>query len=888
MTKIHVISHTHWDREWYKPYQYFRTKLVYVIDHLLDLLSKNPAFTSFMLDGQTVVLEDYLRIRPENESRLKAYIAQGRIIVGPWYIQPDEFAPDAESLIRNLQFGICQAEKFGRPMPVGYLPDSFGHSSQMPQILNGFNINSAVVMRGVDADKIKSTEFCWKGLNGDEVLGIYLLKGYTNAMFLSKNNSFNKIRIEKTALELKNWTETDRVLIMNGIDHAFAQGQTASLCEDQPDWNLGTLEDYIHCIRQESDELKTLNGELITPRHHRVHTSIASTRIDQKRKNRQLSVYLERLAEPLCTITSLAGTPYPKGLLNEAWKTLILNQTHDGICGCCTDEVHREMDHRFTSVQQISETLAKNHSRAFAGSIDAEGLWLIVFNTALTTGPRPVEISVIVDQEFVILDEKGDQIEFQIESTEDIDVSKRSIFTFYLGTAQPAREVTFSIHCDFDMVLGYRLFKIVPCKYVESEQEGGKDLSFENMFYHLKINPNGSISLVDKQSGFHYDRLNLFEDIGEGGDSYNYSPLESDRPILSSDKSAEITVLNDGPIKKVFGIRQCIEIPEFLTPDGKRRRSKRVPLNIETVLSVYHQSRRIDFDVNIDNQALSHRLRVLFPFGEKVETSWAETQFGVIERSCTAIEGAEDWPETPLPIYSMQRFVGLKTPTRSLFLMNRGLPEYEVYQKKESVLAVTLHRGFSMMGKSNLAIRPGRPSGIEVPTPDAEAIGNLNREYSLIVGADLSLAEIVSEADRYTSPPLAVQNRINIDRILDGNSEFFQYFHIDNLTSILSEQMEQVPAVNKTYLNLRSSKLAVSAIKMAQADNSLIIRLFNPDISSVKDEILTICFPHDQLFTANLLEETQVEISGGPDYTLPEIKPNSQITLKVTREVINR
>ncbi len=160
MSKIHVVPHTHWDREWYKPFQYFRVKLVYVIDRIMDILESNEDFQYFLLDGQTIVLEDYLQIKPENEGRLQELIQAGRLVVGPWYVQPDAFAPDGESLIRNLLLGIGMAEDFGKSMMVGYLPDTFGHSGQLPHILKGFGIELAVMMRGVDAEAIGKYGVC--------------------------------------------------------------------------------------------------------------------------------------------------------------------------------------------------------------------------------------------------------------------------------------------------------------------------------------------------------------------------------------------------------------------------------------------------------------------------------------------------------------------------------------------------------------------------------------------------------------------------------------------------------------------------------------------------------------------------------------------------------
>src|SRR5579885_3318058 len=140
---IILVPHTHWDREWYQTFQQFRIRLVKTIDKLLDILDQDDQFTYFMLDGQTIVLDDYLEVQPEQEERLRRYIQAGRILVGPWYLQPDEFLVSGEALIRNLQIGLQRASQFGTPMRVGYVPDCFGHIAQLPQILQGCGIDSA-------------------------------------------------------------------------------------------------------------------------------------------------------------------------------------------------------------------------------------------------------------------------------------------------------------------------------------------------------------------------------------------------------------------------------------------------------------------------------------------------------------------------------------------------------------------------------------------------------------------------------------------------------------------------------------------------------------------------------------------------------------------------
>src|SRR2546426_7613736 len=221
---IILVPHTHWDREWYQTFQQFRIRLVHAVDRLLDILDREDKFTHFMLDGQTIVLDDYLEVRPEQEELLKYYIRSGRIQVGPWYLQPDEFLVSGESLVRNLQIGLRQAAEYGEPMRVGYVPDCFGHIAQLPQILRGFGIDNAVFWRGVGEEAHKS-EFYWAAPDRTQVLVIFLASamGYSNARDMPLVPEEFAARVELLAAPLLPMATTNTLLFMNGSDHLEPQ-----------------------------------------------------------------------------------------------------------------------------------------------------------------------------------------------------------------------------------------------------------------------------------------------------------------------------------------------------------------------------------------------------------------------------------------------------------------------------------------------------------------------------------------------------------------------------------------------------------------------------------------------------------------------------------------
>jgi len=216
MHTIHLVSHTHWDREWHETFQQFRLKLVHLVDGLLHILATDEQYRFFMLDGQTIVLEDYLHMRPEKEAILKSYIQQGRILIGPWYILPDEFLVSPEATIRNLLEGDRTSLDYGAKMEIGYLPDTFGHIGQMPQILDGFGFKTACIWRGVGD---QPNEFWWASPDGSRVLMGFLQQGYFNAAGIL-NNGLDDFVTDVIRLrdQLAKHTTGKDLVLMHGVD----------------------------------------------------------------------------------------------------------------------------------------------------------------------------------------------------------------------------------------------------------------------------------------------------------------------------------------------------------------------------------------------------------------------------------------------------------------------------------------------------------------------------------------------------------------------------------------------------------------------------------------------------------------------------------------------
>jgi alpha-mannosidase len=397
-----VVPHTHWDREWYQPFQEFRRRLVRLTDKLLDLLEGDASFRHFHFDGQTIVLEDYLEIRPHNRQRLRRLIGSGRIAVGPWYVLPDEFLVSGESIVRNLQIGHRIAAEFGKPQKIGYLPDQFGHIAQMPQILRNFGIEDAVVWRGV-GDDVDRTEFLWEAPDGSRVFTVYLPAwGYSNGQRLPAEPALLAPRLAQIVAEHQPFRRIDSVLVMNGTDHQEPRdGLPAALkaviaATEGMSAEIAPLARYIERAREAvlhngaGDSLPLHRGELRSCARMHLLPGVTSMRVRQKQRDFTNVALLERYAEPLATWEDwLAGKHDYTAFTDWAWKMAVQNHPHDSICGCSVDQVHRDMEYRFDQVESVGRQTLERALAAIARRIDTSALsaesGLLVYNPNAAT-----------------------------------------------------------------------------------------------------------------------------------------------------------------------------------------------------------------------------------------------------------------------------------------------------------------------------------------------------------------------------------------------------------------------------------------------------------------------------------------------------------------------
>ncbi|NVM30129.1 MAG: hypothetical protein HWN65_14895, partial [Candidatus Helarchaeota archaeon] len=573
-----VVSETHWDREWYLPFQEYRAKLVILVDKLLKILEENPKFTNFTFDGQTVVLEDYLEVKPESEPLLRKYITEKRISVGPWYVLPDEFLVSGEALVRNLMLGHEIGRSFGRVMRAGYIPDPFGHIAQLPQILKGFNINSVLFMRGMD-DSFENLglnlEFIWDSPGKvTSVLAIFLKYGYGSVAKLSSHKAGGIYKaalrsIKRVQRKMLNRSASTVLVLNNGSDHDEVQAFLPEVIEN---WNsspeLGEFklvqndfEYYIEKLRSQDLQLKRYEGEFRGARYHYLLSGVFSARMWIKQLNAECQMLLENWAEPTAAFSWLLGENYPRDYLWAGWKWLLRNHPHDSICGCSIDEVHRDMRTRFSWAKQIADEITKESMYAIYNRIQLKpspkrAIPFLVFNSL------PWDRTDIAHLEVSVPGKSHDDLNFQFELID----SSNNVVPYQLKRILDLPRLTTSNSSCYRLsflaknipACGFEVFRLIPKQVDLPTEQNIKSNQLENEFYLITVHEDGTFSITDKELQKTYQKVGIIEDCGDWGDEYDFSPPvnpDADLKITNENVKAEIAMYESGPAKKTIRIK---------------------------------------------------------------------------------------------------------------------------------------------------------------------------------------------------------------------------------------------------------------------------------------------------------------------------------------------
>ncbi len=722
-----LVAHTHWDREWYRTFEFFRARLVDTVDRVLDLIAAEPDF-HFLLDGQTIVLEDYLEIRPERRHELEAACRAGRIAIGPWYVQPDSLLPAGETHVRNLLEGRRVGESFGGVSRIAYTPDSFGHPAQLPQILAGFGLGPFVFWRGV-GDEIErlGAEWTWRAPDGSTVAVHHLAEGYFGACGLPTDSVATAAFLEGLGQTLAKPTRSGRVLFMNGIDHAAPQeniGPGLDVLRRITGWQVrrGLLEDFVAGLDYSGG---CHRGPLLGGRIANLLPGVWSTRTPLKIMNRRVEASLLGWAEPFAAIGRAFGLRDERPALRRAWRALLANQAHDSICGCSLDEVHRQGAARYSAALELALETTRRSLERLAGLPPirstpwSAALELAVFN------PHPEPQSGVVTFPLdpdMWLETGGDHerslrihpllaadlhaLGFTVDGAPARLVADPSPGRVQLDVDRPGRALQF-VARDVP-AFGWTRVKLeaVPAGHPD-EVDDGRSIGDDDC--GVAVAEDGTLSLWF--GGASWRGLGGIEDLGDRGDSYDFDPVagagagQGDVVVQRRRHACGISELE---------VTRLLKLPRGLAPDRNERSRETVVVALRMIARIVRGMNEVDLVIELDNQARDHRLRLLFPTGGGPQGRTATT-FDVTAVSAGAPE-VKGWVQPAVSTFAQSGFV----EAGGLLLAAPGLVECELLP--DGTFALTLVRSVGWLARMDLRSRP-MPAGPIVATPDAQCPG---------------------------------------------------------------------------------------------------------------------------------------------------------------------
>ncbi len=816
---ITLVAHTHWDREWYEPFEVFRAHLVEMLDEALTDLERDERL-HFTLDGHVALVDDYLELRPENEARISALIGAGRLHVGPWYTQADTLLVDGEGLIRNLAFGIRRAEELGGAMRVGYMPDQFGHAAQIPQLLRLFGIDGAVLWRGVGPERPPHA-FRWQAPDGSAVTALWLQDGYGSGRRIPSDPAGFVAAVERTLDRLSDWSGDIPLLIPIGDDHvrlATWLPEAAAALGKSVEVRIGG---YQHHLPQLPAIDHVVMGELRSPAFAPVLAGVASARIREKQAAYRATQLLLRYAEPLSAwVAALGGSP-PKHLLERAWQQLLLNQAHDSAAGCGADVAHEDVQTRYRWAEQLA-TVARDQALAQL-RIDGEHSVLAFTPTAgsfiveaeipkspagslVAVGPdgvaRPIQSLSAVDEppifegEFSAA-ELGQHLggldpstpifgKFIIGLTARADGQGQVRLDVGLGEVPPPPKRLVEDQKRIAVLLSTNeRFKVVLHAAAASRRvliQAGP--APENALVPIAVRPglpvdgfhparrvagaptgiaSGSLSVVAQADGtvlIHDSSLELppvrANDLVDEGDRGDLYHFEPiGEPIRA--RSSTASVVEAGPLRARLRIVQELTLPKSLAADRQRRHQETRELIAVTEVTLTAGERRVDFSTSLVNDLDDHRLRALAHFPRRAERLDVEHGLAVVARPFDTARALGAGTERAAPTGQHHQFVDLTDGAAGLALMSRGLREHEATRDgDETRLAITLIRIFGWLSRGDLSVID-HAAGPMLQTPNAQERGAHRFEYAILLHAgDWRTGEVHAEARRYASPPTAV------------------------------------------------------------------------------------------------------------------------------------
>ncbi|NFI95018.1 alpha-mannosidase [Clostridium botulinum] len=851
--KVYVVPHSHWDREWYFSIEDSNVLLSENIPYLMDVLEGDKEFSSYTFDAQLSIVEEYLKLYPEDRERIEKLIKDKRIFVGPWYTQTDSLLVNKESIVRNLLYGTRLGDKYGNSMKIGYLPDIFGQNQYLPSILKGFDIEDSVLQRGIYTEELNGNlNFTWTSPDGEKVNANNIFLGYGPGKFLDYDDKYIEEKLFPMLEKLEGLNkDSNNILLPAGGDQVLVRKRFPDIVkelnekQDKYEFILSDYEEFMKDTWKNKKFENEINGELIACQKSRIHNTIKSQRYDIKKGNYDVENKILYILEPLATIGKSLGLKYPTPWIDTMWKLLFDVHAHDSIGGCNSDETNKEIINRIEKVDRIASDLIniikKQITNAVSKKLEKDNI-ILIFNTKIKNSRENVKTVIFTNTNaFEVTNLNGEKVEFSLIKSEYLSGGKQVVVT-----AEGEKEIELPGYYRSEIVIknmalpaiGYKTLLI---NEVEKMQEDilmvQSSNHIENEVFKVEVEA-GVISILNKANGEKSINALYFEEDEDTGDSYDFSPTED----------GKVSVINEFEVLEVKKSK-AIQVMKLHHKKGERE--------IETVIELRLGEEFIRVNHKINNTIENNRVRVVLNTGINSKSSLSDEGYSLIERS-NENKYINTWrekgfAEAPVSIYALENMVSLKEEDKLYTVMAKGIKEYEVLE--DSKIALTLFRSVGLLGRDNLLWRPGRASGINnkvVYTKDAQMLKEMSFEYAITFGKvesdfeNKSFNTLDKYLDRYTSYQLQKLNlfeerveRFEVPLNLKNVDEEYSLFSIDNkyaIQTVLKESYEKDGFILRLF-NPGEKEIKVNLTK-ENGKNIFLTNLYERVLEEVKDELV--------------------------------------------------
>ena len=779
---VHAIVHTHFDREWYEQRWSYLARLITQVDRLLDMMVEEPSFAA-TLDGQSILIHDYLGVAPARATELRQRIEEGRLAVGPWWVLADLMIPTGETMLRNLGIGIREARSAGSASVVGYVPDMFGLPAQTPQVLQLAGLDFCVTWRGFGVDV--PLEHIWEAPDGSTVV-TSLLAPLAYAMAADFLDAPYDKPLDTVVRYAAAGRPSGQVPLMLGGDHWLPTQPTIDAVR-AAGYQWTTVDGLRRAVleRTANGSLLELNrGEAYSNGHTLILPGVLSARAPLRRANKLVEHSLIT-HEAFIAALGTAGPSSSAARVDALWRYWLENTAHDSICGCSTDEVHKHTEVRVSETSAGLGGLSREASKAAIGQegLRVNRIWVRDFSLDANDDLGVHEFGAFtLDRlgggrltldwlhlakpvhQVILRSSDGSEIPARVRPRRSYDDSghredSHSVYQHTVeaflpsGTSAPLALTTLSVEPVADSVA--------------TQWESGSSIADGHT--RVEVTSQGALTITDLATGHVLPGAFTVRDVADRGDSYDFDPLPRDIAVTGL-REIKTRVCRD-PLGARLEISGLLTTPRSLNDD----RASRTPYLVDNAVTIdvllpHATPGEVHVEVTVDNRAEDHRLRVVIPTGIKTPTSKADAAFMMMERAIEDTEldrvargeieqGALDG--TSQSNFPVEGFVAVTDGERIVCVAVDGISEFQAVHDGagNAEIELTVLRAFGFLSRYDLRCRRWE-AGPPVPTPGGQIPGPVTQRFTVkIAGAGWSDSDSADLARRLQRPVVTTTPR---------------------------------------------------------------------------------------------------------------------------------